>query len=204
MPTHRLTRWLASALLCGALPLITGVAIFLVWLPTRWKWLEPAGAVTMMLGWAFLLAGLFCLYKHIDNGLRSAPASRARILVPSLAALAIMLLNIPVGYTILNIVISIETRYTVTIINHTRESLDEIVVEGGGVREHIGTLPPGGQTRRSFHFRQDGTLMFHAREGNKQLEQTVEGYVCGGWGGETTIILSGDGIIEIRKIANDQ
>ncbi|SIO67317.1 hypothetical protein SAMN05444166_8332 [Singulisphaera sp. GP187] len=37
------------SLICGATPLFVGIAIFLLWLITRWDWLMAAGLLTLYL-----------------------------------------------------------------------------------------------------------------------------------------------------------
>jgi hypothetical protein len=42
------------ALVCGAVPLIAGILIFLLWLITHWNWLMMAGIITLYGGLVFL------------------------------------------------------------------------------------------------------------------------------------------------------
>lgn len=65
------------AWLCGLLPLVVGVAIFLLWLATHWPWLELAGLFTILGGFVVSLIGVLALITHVVLSLRaSSPLSR--------------------------------------------------------------------------------------------------------------------------------
>lgn len=194
MPIPRINRWLGAALLCGALPLTAGILIFLTWLVTRWGLLQTAGFLIVLAGWPLLLMGSFCLVGYVVSSIRSQAESKSRIILKSLGAAAFLLINIPTAAAIISTVISIEARYAVTIVNEGSEPLDRVYIEGGGIREDMGTIPPGGEARRTFHIRHDGTLMFRAACGDRRFEKVVDGYVTNGIGGSRKIMVTREGV----------
>ena len=53
-----MNRALRVAVICGAIPLILGVTIFLTWLVFRWNWLELAGFILLYVGFAAFVVGV--------------------------------------------------------------------------------------------------------------------------------------------------
>ena len=118
------------ALLCGALPLIVGVAIFCLWLVTRWEWLGAAGACTLLGGVAMFLIGVIALVRYCWLALPNPDVPRRRLWFSTLGAAFLHLTNFLVAGGIIYAVIAIETRYSVTINNASRHSIDEVRVTG--------------------------------------------------------------------------
>src|SRR6185312_7690842 len=138
------------AMICGAVPLLVGLAIFLLWLITRWGWLMLAGVFTLYAGVVAVALGII--------GLAMSPeVRRAR---PRLACAALLLVNFPVAFAICYAAVAVKTGYTVVVHNDSQKSLDRVRVSGGGCDVSFGTIPPGASVHRTMRFRQDGRLEF--------------------------------------------
>ncbi len=61
-----------AAMLCGAVPLSLGIAIFLLWVITRWEALEVAGFLTIWAGTIFVAAGCIALDGYVDGSFGDA------------------------------------------------------------------------------------------------------------------------------------
>ena len=72
---HNMNRAYRIALICGVVPLTVGIFIFILWLVTRWDWLETAGLITIVGGCAsfpvgMMALGYYCWIEgYVTNGL---------------------------------------------------------------------------------------------------------------------------------------
>ena len=182
MPKSYLIR---SALICGLLPLGTGVGIFLLWLVVRWDWLMLAGFGTICVGLLLVLVGAGFLV-----------AARSR----SPAVLGVLLANFPVAGVIVFVAFDIETRFTVTVVNEGPAPLDAFVVSGGGVEHGFGSVAPGQTATLHRLIDHDGELVFHARRDGEEVEGEVEGYVTNGQGGHKRVVFDQAGDFEVLGV----
>ncbi len=187
------------ALICGALPLLVGVSIFLLWLITRWDWLMVAGVCTLYGGVAVFLLGVLALARFCWLASRPPDLPRQRLWRSTLAGAGLLLSNFPVAGGITATVIAIETRYTVVVHNDSQQPLDDVRVFGGGCDESLGSIQPGGTARRSFWIQHDGSLEFRALSGTTVHATTIDGYVTGNMGGHMIVTINNpDGTISVR------
>jgi hypothetical protein len=62
----------------------------------------------------------------------------------------------------------------------------------------LGTLRSGEAVVRRVWFSEDGALVLQADLGDRALSGTVEGYVTGGQGGDTTVTIKPNGPVEVE------
>ena len=189
---------LRTAVVCGALPLIVGVTIFVLWLVTRWDWLMTAGFITICGGIAIVLIGALALARFWWLAVRMPDLSHRR---PwrSIAVCGILLLsNFPVAAGIMVTVAEIESNYTVVVRNASEETLVNVRVAGGGCDEVFGSIPPGADIRRTLRFECDGRLEFWAQGASNTYAETIDGYVTGNLGGRSIVTVHRDGTISVR------
>jgi hypothetical protein len=189
------------ALICGALPLLTGVSIFLLWLVTRWEWLMFAGVFTLYGGLAVFCIGALALARFCWLAFRTPEQPRRRLWLSTLGCAALLLSNFPVAVGIVSSVLQIETRYTVTVRNGSPQPLSGVRVFGGGCEADFGTIPPGGSVRRSFWIQHDDQLEFRALSGATMHAETIDGYVTNSLGGNTTVVLNPDATVSVSNRA---
>ncbi|MEP6671006.1 MAG: hypothetical protein ABJF10_17735 [Chthoniobacter sp.] len=185
------------ALLCGAIPLVVGVSIFLLWLLTRWGWLMTAGIFTLYGGVAFFLVGVVALGRFCWLALRTPGLPRRPLWLSTVGCAALLLSNFPVAGGIAATAIRIETRYTVTVHNTSPQPLSGVRVFGGGCEADFGAFAPGGVVRRSFWIEREGELKFQAGSGAATQATTIDGYVIPSVGGHVTVTIKPDGTISV-------
>ncbi|NOX54518.1 MAG: hypothetical protein GXP27_08780 [Planctomycetes bacterium] len=184
------------ALICGACPLTFGVAIFLLWLLTRWQWLMTAGVYTICGGLVAIVAGVVALAFFYEAASQTPTISRRRLCLSVAVCASLFLSNFLVAGGIIAAVIAIETCYTVVVHNSSTERLEDVRVFGGGCDEWLGAIPPGGTARASFWVQHDGVLRFRARSAAKTYSETI-GYVTNGMGGHTIVTVNREGTVSI-------
>lgn len=187
------------ALICGAIPLLVGVSIFILWLITRQHGLMMAGIYTLYGGVAIFWVGVLALARFFWLGVRSPDFPRRRLWLSTFACAGLLLLNFPVAGGIIAASIAIETRYTVVVHNALSRPLENVKVFGGGSDESLGSIPPGGTARRSFWIQHDGELKFRAFSGTTSHTKTIDGYVTNGTGGHTTVTVNPDDTITVSN-----
>ncbi len=185
------------ALLCGAIPLIIGIVIFLLWLFTRGDWLMKAGIFTIYGGVGLFVVGAAALMNYFWTAWRNPDQSRKRLWLSSLACAALLFSNFVVAGGIVLAVIEIETRFTVEIRNDSTSPLNDLRIFGGGVDEEIARLEPGERLHRTLDIRNDGLLNFSASHEGSPIETILEGYVTQHQSGEKIVRIKPDGSITV-------
>jgi hypothetical protein len=185
------------ALFCGALPLLVGISIFLLWLITRWDWLMMAGIFTLYGGVAIFFVGAIALARFCWLAFRTPELPRRRLWLSILGCAALLLSNFAVAGGITASVIAIETRYTVVVHNTSQQPLSGVRVFGGGCEADFGTIPPDSIVRRSFWIQHDGVLEFRAVRGTTTHTKTIDSYVTNSMGGHTTVTINPEGTISV-------
>jgi hypothetical protein len=181
-----------DSLICGASPLFMGVAIFLLWLVTRWNWLMLAGILNIYGGLVFFLSGAVCLVKFHLRSLITWDIPRRRLWVLTTFGAALLCSNFPVAFGIINAVVRITTRYAVVIQNTSTDPLDDVQVFGGGCKEDIGVIPPSVVVERYFWVEADGQLEFRATTAGVVHTKVIDDYVTHGMGGRATVVFNQD------------
>ena len=192
-----MNRWLRCAVVCGAAPLAVGVAVFLVWLLTRWNWLMFAGILTIYGGLAVVAVGAASLVVFVWKSLRAGQLHRKLVTQRALAVGGLLLLNFAVAAAMVASVIYIETRYIVTVVNHSSVEVRSFVVSGGGVTIDVGTLAPGSEARRVFFIEHDGVLKGEGMQDGRRVEGIIEGYVTNSMGGNKLVKITPDGTLDV-------
>jgi hypothetical protein len=90
-----------NALACGVMPMATGTAIWLLWVRTRWDWLQLAGLLTLIIGLGLFLWGVLHVLVYLNIALRNPLSGRVGVVLEGLTALAVLIANFPVASAIL-------------------------------------------------------------------------------------------------------
>ncbi len=190
-------RALRVALLCGALPLLVGVSIFVLWLLTRWDGLVMAGFITLYAGVVVFVVGAGALGRFCWLGFRGTEWPRRRLWLATLGGAALLLSNFAAAGGVIAAVVAVETRYTLTVRNSAAQPLTGVRVSGGGCDVDLGEIPPGAVVRRSLWIKQNGVLEFRAMSGVQVHTQTISDYVTDGMGGRATVTFQPDATIAV-------
>jgi hypothetical protein len=180
-----------AVLVCGALPLLLGSAIFLLWVPTRWSWLMPVGVLVLVCGLGLFVVGAIALLHYCRLGLR-APELPRRFWRSAALGAVLLLSNFPAAGTIVYAASALYSRYTVVVRNESRSPLEEVRVTGGGCEALFESIPPGEEEEQSFWVQRDGSLVLHVAG---MPPKTIMGYVTNSLGGHTTATVHPDGSV---------
>lgn len=187
------------ALLCGLLPLLVGLSLFVLWIITRWDWLVVGGFVTLYGGLVSVLIGAIALARYCWAAARIADPPRRNWVPSALACAALLLSNFPAAGGMIAAVIAIETRYSVVVHNASKQAISNVRVYGGGCEAKFGTIPPGGLARRSLWIQHDGELEFAAVGSSTTHCMTIDGYVTNGMGGRRVVSVEPNGTISVSN-----
>ena len=140
---------LKFAWMAGVVPLVVGTAIFISWLFLRTDYLMAVGVITIYAGLCSVGVGAVCLAIYVWRTWRSAAVSRRRVVWQSIALAGLFLANFIAAGGFVYGAIMIETRYNLSITNHSGEPLRAVRVDGGGVSIRFEDIPAG-QTAKLF------------------------------------------------------
>lgn len=183
------------AVLCGTIPLLMGVCIFLVWWRTRWLWLMNAGLLNIVAGLLIVSFGLLCLARFWKVA-PSTPNKNRRIL----ACLALFVSNFIAAGVITITAIAIATAFSVELRNHSRDTIRNAELVGGGCRFVFdAVIPPGVNSRRTHWIkRDDDELKFVATGEDKSYRESFSYYVTSNLGGSHSIVIEPDGSVRFE------
>jgi hypothetical protein len=149
--------YLSLAFLLGAIPLVTGCGIFLLWCATAWDLLQLAGILNILFGLLLVTIGSICLIRYLIGVSVSKPF-KWRSLFFALVAAVVLLINFPACGIIMDTVFRLENMFltesllgqsTIRIINASDSDIHSIDVTGLPFGK-IGTLTS--YEGRSIHF----------------------------------------------------
>jgi len=174
------------ALACGLLPLISGIAVFLLWIGSRWELLKLVGFFVILAGMLCILVGAIALIVSLRQSLTLGYPIKKN-LPKWILITTIYLSNFLAAGGIIAFVLNIETRYTIRIINQSKQKLSSITISGGGCLINVPDLPADTTTTQYLYVKQDGSLTIKAKTDDSELEQVIEGYVTNGMGGSAKV-----------------
>jgi hypothetical protein len=179
------------ALLCGTVPLVVGLSVFLLWLLTRADGLMLLGVFVLFGGLAFFAVGVLALGRYCWLAFRESRLP-ARFWAATIACALLLLSNFPAAGAIMYAADALHSRYTVVVRNESGRPLEDVRVTGGGCEVVFGLIAPGDDEQRSFWIQHDGVLRIRA---DGLAEQPISGYVTNGMGGRTTVTVRADGTV---------
>ncbi|MHC1766961.1 MAG: hypothetical protein AB9869_22105 [Verrucomicrobiia bacterium] len=151
---------LTTAFVCGALPMILGTAVFVIWAVTSWGWWERAWMWLIGFAMVCLLVGSVAVARHLAQS-QSGSASGAGSRRSAVFAGLLLFLNIPVGVLLMMLLVSVLTRYTVDVANDSDVPVESLVLTGPGVESiEIGPVAPQQRTSKPLRFTGDGKLAY--------------------------------------------
>lgn len=188
------------ALVAGATPLVTGTAIFLLWLVTRWEGLMHAGVFTVIAGLVAFACGSMALVVYGWLAYRDPMVSRRRFWLSTLGCAALLLFNFPAALGVTTAFLAIDGECLVIVRNDSDQPLDDVRIVGGDCNQSFGSIPPQGAAECSMSFKRHGELKLHAIRGSTVIESTIDAYITSRLGGHTEITVHSDGSISIKDV----
>ena len=190
---------LRLTVLCGVVPLVVGIAIFVAWALTGAQWLILAGLLTLKAGACSIIVGTVLLIIYVASSWQRPGISRRRLVGQGLAVLGLYGVSVVVAAGAAIGGVMLISRYTVVVANQSHTPLQSVRIEGGGVGVDLGDVPPGGTVRESFWIEHDGELVLTGRHGPNDVTAIVDGYVTNGIGAHREVVLDADGVITVSE-----
>jgi len=183
-------------LFSGLAPLTIGLLIFFSWLMTRSSWLMAAGIINLLSGLCLFIVGLVCFGVYLHK-VKSVPLH-----VPlwyRILPILILLTNFPVAATIMYVVNDIETTSVITIVNNSEYPVTEFYLQERDKKHEVGSVLPGEVKKESFHFRQEGTVMYFFRLKENDYNDIMFGYVTNGMAKTGSLTISRSRTITVEQ-----
>jgi len=187
------------ALACGLVPLVSGIVVYLLWIGSRWEVLKLVGFFVIAAGIASIFVGVISLIFSLRHSLSLGHPIKQNL--PKCILIAtIFLSNFLAAGAIIASVLSIETRYTIQLVNQSKQKLSSITISGGGCLIEVPDLPASATTTQHFYIKQDGSLNIKAKTDDTELEQVIESYVTNGMGGNAKITVDENNNVLIEHL----
>ena len=188
--------WLVTAVACGALPMVVGVAALVVFLLSEAAarsietWVE-VGVAILIGGLVLFCVGLVTLGVYLLKGRRQGVAGR-NLAQNSLMTLLLLLANFPVALACTWVAFDSITRVRLHLVNEATTVVEDLNITWPGGEKNIGDLGPLDRAEISFLVSSDGSVDFTARQGGESCEGRLIDYVTSNMG-ETDDVVFLDG-----------
>ena len=190
-PTEEVTQrnskaWLKTAVACGALPMMGGVAALAVFLrsePTADSlevWVK-IGVAALIGGLALFCVGLVTLGVYLLKGRRQGVPGRD-LAQNALMTLLLLMVNFPAALACMWVAGDSICRVRLHLMNESTSVVEDLNITWPGGEQHIGDLGPLDRAEISFLVSGDGTVDFTARQGGESCEGNLIGYVTSNMG----------------------
>ena len=187
-----------AAVLCGAVPLLAGIAIYVTWRLTFWSDLEIAGIQTIGLGLVCQVIGGISLLASAFQAYRQQQFKKIRYRLLLTACLLIS--NFPVAIAILLSVSEVKSRFIVAVINESGQDVQRYVVVAPGEMKTLRTIRAGQWGRTYVHVGDDDCLTYRVSDTQATIKKLgPEGGDSCHHGKGVTIRLTPDGGSEVKE-----
>jgi len=151
------------------LPLLFGTLIFLGWYLTRSLIFWLLGIYTIIIGTILVLLGFVTLLIHSLRNKKSFLKQRLVIIM--------LLLNFPLATIYMFIVLIVETRIELEIVNQTQRTLDSIVIQGPVDKITLEPIASGQQVKTYFYPEGEGLLEIFISSDDQKTEGIISRYI---------------------------
>ncbi len=188
--------WYKLSLVCGLMPLSTGILIFLCWLVTRAHWLKMVGLVTLYIGLGLFVIGVIFLVIYFIQSRKNEILGYWK---KSSVSLLILLSNFPVYAVIMGTVIYVAGISTVIIENQSTTSIKKVILSVQGNIFNLGSVLPNEQIKKNIHFQSEGAVHYSFTREKDKYEGVMFGYVTGGMGNTAIMVITESGKVRIDE-----
>ena len=190
---------LTVAIACGAIPLLTGTAIYWTWRVMRWEALPRLGLLTVLIGTVFFVVGIIHLGRYWSHAPRRDANANSWHGIRSLLVAALLIANFPIAGFYAISAVDHMSDYFLHIANISDQNIDSLTLVGPGVTTMIGPIRSGEETSVTLRFAGEGPLHFQTQLSQELLQGELDAYVCGGLGGETSLRLLPNGRFDVSR-----
>jgi hypothetical protein len=183
-----MTRMQALALRLVTMPMVTGVAMLLLWL-------QFEGQPLLVMGYGALVVGVLCALLAPFLLLRSwsqAPNVRNTVMISTLA-----IVNVPVAFYCVATGVSRATRVVLTLHNDADTAWQAVQIVGGGLLTEPVAIAPHQASVQEVWPTQEGRLELHFLHDSEPRRVILAGYVTRSLGGSYTAHRDANGVVTI-------
>jgi hypothetical protein len=205
---------LIGALLCGALPLVSGSAIFILWCGTGWDWLPLAGILTIYAGVIAVLVGMVFLLAHVVKAIEQRRLWRAANLAAILAVLGLLGLNFPACAAIIGAVDRMERvefkaarveelfrQGSVRVVNASGRHVEAVRIAGLDRPTDLGSIPVDGEVSMFFDVAAGTVLTVEAKAGGNNQSASFAVAQPGQRGREVAVVVKPDSTLMVAPLS---
>jgi len=160
---------IAISYLCALLPLFFGTLVFLGWYVTQQSIFWLFGIYTIIIGSILVLLGFVTLIIQAFRYQKSFWKQRLAIIM--------LLLNFPVAILYMFLVVVVETRIELEIINQSQRTLDSIVIQDPVAKITLAPIAPGQSVKTYFCPEGEGLLEIFVSSDTQKTEAIISGYI---------------------------
>ena len=171
-----------TAVACGALPMVCGVAALVVFLLSEADadsivetWMD-VGTLILIGGLVLFCVGLVTLGVYLLKGRRQGVPGRD-LAQNSLMTFILLLVNFTAAIACIWVAGDSITRVRINFVNESTTVVEDLNITWPGGDKHIGDLGPLDNAKLSFLVSGDGSVDFTARQRGESCEGTLIGYV---------------------------
>lgn len=179
------------SIVCGVVPLILGIAVFLVSAFMLAGWVVYAGMTTLVVGLVCVLIGVVNLALWARQASRANSRSLWRVMLRTVLVLALYFAAACAAIVGALLLLSL---YTVHVVNNGDAPLKDVQVTQGAEILRIGDVEPNSSVGRSF-LAEEGALMLTGFIESERFEVCLDN-VSGG-GGSSTCVMEPDGTTRV-------
>ena len=186
-----------TAVACGALPMVCGVAALVVFLLSEADadsivetWMN-VGTLILIGGLVLFCLGLVTLGVYLLKGRRQGVPGRD-LAQNSLMTFILLLVNFPAALACIWVAGASITRVRINLVNESTTVVEDLNITWPGGDKYVGDLGPLDKAKLSFLVSGDGTVDFTARQGGESCEGNLIGYVTPNMGETNDAVFLGD------------
>ncbi len=173
------------AILCGALPLAAGIAIFILFYFFQTAWLVSAGILNLEVGTISVAVGLLCLTIYAGYLYKKSIFKENGKKI--IRTYALLLANFPVALILVSAGSDLMSVSTVKIQNNSSSAISDISLQGPVSRHDIGMVSPKKEKTDKIHIKGEGSVKYTVSIGTKTESGVLFGYITSGQWQSATI-----------------
>ena len=193
-----------TAVACGALPMVCGVAALVVFLLSEADadsivetWMD-VGTLILIGGLVLFCVGLVTLGVYLLKGRQQGVPGRD-LAQNSLMTFILLLVNFPAALACIWVAGDSIPRVRINLVNESTTVVEDLNITWPGGEHIIEELGPQDGAELFFHVSSDGTVDFTARQAGESCEGNLSGYVTPNMGVTMEVVFLGDCEVRVTE-----
>ncbi len=188
MQTQKSHKFYWASLIFGGAPLVFGIFIFVMWVYTRYEFLEMMGFFNIFAGIICVLVAFVCMLVCTVMQIKEK-TSLKKLFLKTFLVILIILSNFPAAGAFLGCVSFLVKPYTLYVANHSNSVVDDIMFTGPGDESKIEHMEPNKIFVLHLSFKGQGELKYSFKiNAEAPLAGIVDNYVSNGSNGRSSLL----------------